>query len=65
MTASLTGDVSLITRPQRAASLTYGTGRILLATADWGRREQGYGARDCLLSAEVSNRQFVAELGHS
>jgi len=53
MTASLTGDVLPITRSQRAAALTYGTGRILLATADRGGG-RSYGARDCLLSGAVA-----------
>jgi len=39
--------------------LTYGTGRILLATADRGE-DRCYGALDCLLFGAVANRLLLA-----
>ena len=41
MTAFLRGNVYSIRCPQRASSLTCGTGRLLPATADRGQQEQG------------------------
>jgi len=60
MTTSQAGDLLSITRPQRAASLTYGTGRSLPAIAERGEGSSANGPCDCLLSSEVVDRQLLA-----